>query len=125
MKNTRTLFRRAIVAVGFLAIAITVSCSDSESDTADTQNPPPSCVSKGALGWQVLDKCRKKGELLGVGGTGPTDVWTVGANGQVLSFDGGEWKSHESGVTEDLWWVHAFKDGPVMIAGSGGHSTPI
>jgi len=97
-----------------------VSCSSSKSDTKDTKALPPSCETQGAVGWQVLDQCREKGELLGVGGTGPSDVWAVGAQGQVLSFDGCEWISHESGVSADLWWVHPFKDGPVMIAGSDG-----
>lgn len=77
------------------------------------------------------------GALLSVHGTSATDVWTVGgahpdatgADGRgpanALHFDGATWTQLDlagAGVPDgtDLWWVHAFDDGTVMIAGEGG-----
>jgi hypothetical protein len=71
-------------------------------------------------GWHVLTTCRIEGQLLSVWGTGPEDVWTVGAGGQVLHFDGCEWSTLDSGTTADLWWVFGFKDGPTFMMGSEG-----
>jgi hypothetical protein len=60
--------------------------------------------------------------LLAVSGTSPTDVWTVGADkGQgplVLHFDGTAWETKATGHRGTLWWVHAFPNGPVFMAGS-------
>lgn len=63
--------------------------------------------------------------LLSVGGTGPDDVWLVGAQPSVtepavaLHFDGDVWTTVDTGVLHALWWVHAFEDGPTFIAGGG------
>lgn len=63
--------------------------------------------------------------LLSVGGTGPDDVWMVGAQpaptaeGTVLHFDGADWSTVETGTPHTMWWVHAFEDGPVFIGGGG------
>jgi len=41
-------------------------------------------------------------ELRGVYGTGPNDVWAVGANGAVLHFDGNTWTPMNLGNGETL-----------------------
>jgi hypothetical protein len=64
--------------------------------------------------------------LMSVGGTGPTDVWLVGAQPApntapiVLHGDGTSWTPVETGVAHDLWWVHAFSGGPTYLVGGGG-----
>jgi hypothetical protein len=63
--------------------------------------------------------------LMSVGGTGPDDVWLVGAQPAanaapfVLHGDGTSWTPIETGQVHDLWWVHAFRDGPAYLVGSG------
>ncbi len=63
--------------------------------------------------------------FLSVGGTGPDDVWVVGAQPDpasgpvVLHHDGGNWETLETGQLHTLWWVHAFEDGPVFLGGGG------
>ncbi len=65
--------------------------------------------------------------LMGVGGTGPNDVWAVGATRTVqdadgplvVHWDGTQWTRHYTDQRFDLWWVHAFEDGPVFLAGGG------
>ena len=63
--------------------------------------------------------------ILSAGGTGVDDVWLVGAQpatGQpplALHWDGKAWKAVDTKILHDLWWVHAFKDGPVFLSGGG------
>jgi len=61
--------------------------------------------------------------VLSITGTSATDVWAVGADrGQgplVLHFDGAAWAPMATGQRGTLWWVQAFKDGPVFMAGAG------
>lgn len=63
--------------------------------------------------------------VLSVAATAPNDVWLVGAQPApaarplALRFDGTEWSSVDTGILHDLWWVHAFPDGPVFLSGGG------
>jgi len=64
--------------------------------------------------------------FLSIGGTSADDVWAVGAQADplgpptLLHRTGGEWREVEAAETlHDLWWVHAFEDGPVFISGGG------
>lgn len=63
--------------------------------------------------------------LLSAGGTGPDDVWLVGASpgpnqpGTALHFDGTAWTEVDTATPHDLWWVHAFEGGPTFISGGG------
>lgn len=66
--------------------------------------------------------------LMGVGGSAADDVWVVGATRSVqdvdgplvLQWNGSAWTRHVTGQLFDLWWVHAFADGPVFLGGAGG-----
>ena len=59
--------------------------------------------------------------LLAVSGRSSQDVYAVGADKgrgpAVLHFDGERWTELATGHRGDLWWVHAFPQGPVMMAG--------
>lgn len=64
--------------------------------------------------------------FLSVGGTGPDDVWAVGAQtapqGPPVVLhrqDGGDWDALDVDVMHDLWWVQAFEGGPTYLAGGG------
>ncbi len=63
--------------------------------------------------------------FLSVGGTGPDDVWLVGAQPTptspplALHWDGAGWTAVDTKILHDLWWVHAFPGGPVFMAGGG------
>lgn len=60
--------------------------------------------------------------LLAVGGRDEKDVFAVGADKGhgpiVLHYDGSKWERLATGSRGDLWWVHAFADGPVFLAGA-------
>lgn len=60
--------------------------------------------------WSVVFS-ELDGALLSVWGTGPDDVWTVGSDAgdgpYVLHWDGTRWERISTGVSVDLWWVHA------------------
>jgi len=66
------------------------------------------------------------GALISVSGTSEHDVWTVGGDpgdgsgAFVLHFDGTEWRRLSTGQNVDLWWVHAFPNGPVFLGGTAG-----
>jgi hypothetical protein len=78
------------------------------------------------VGWQLVHE-ELNGALLSVWGTGPQDVWAVGADARdgsgpmVLHFDGESWTRLESGqAAGDLWWVFGFDGGPIYLGGDGG-----
>ena len=56
-------------------------------------------------------------DLAGVSGSGPDDVWLVGAGGQVLHGDGTGFTVVEPFTTADLLAVRAFPDGTVLAVG--------
>lgn len=76
------------------------------------------------VSWGVVTES-PEAALLAVHGTSPDNVWMVGADdgeGPVaLNWDGTAWTRHATGVRGDLWWVHAFPDGPVFMSGSDAH----
>ena len=139
----------SIIIVGLVAFGVVgIGCGDDDGDpppategtdateATDTTNPTdgtdathatdatdaPGCIKDGSPSWQVLSICRQKGELLSVWGTSRQNVWTVGAGGQALHFDGCEWKELDTGTDKDLWWVFGFPGGPVFMVGEGGTS---
>lgn len=63
--------------------------------------------------------------FMSVGGTGPDDVWAVGAQAEpqgqatVLRYRDGQWHHVDTGQTHAMWWVHSFAEGPTFIGGSG------
>lgn len=94
--------------------ALLTGCPD-EPDPIPTPEP---------LTWATVTQVRPEA-LLGISGRSATDVWAVGADRgrgpQVLHFDGTVWTEIPTGLRGDLWWVHAFPDGPVLM--SGGSAT--
>lgn len=74
--------------------------------------------------WQVLlDDL--PGALLRVYGTGPRDVYAVGADGDgagslVYHFDGTRLEKLDPGTSGDLWWVEAVAEDDVRMVGEGG-----
>ncbi len=64
--------------------------------------------------------------FLSVAGTGPDDLWAVGAQPGALAepvllhrVDGGDWEPVATGQLHDLWWAHAFEGGPTFVGGGG------
>lgn len=74
--------------------------------------------------WSVAAQDLREA-VMSIGGTSPTDVWAVGADrGEgplVLHYDGAGWERLQTQERANLWWVHAFPNGPVFM--SGGQST--
>ncbi|WP_224245320.1 DUF6851 domain-containing protein [Hyalangium gracile] len=91
----------------------------------DEEKPPEPTPAS----WSALAQGRPAA-LLSITGRSRSDVWAVGADKgsgpEVLHYDGIEWRKLETGHRGDLWWVHAFEQGPVLMAGgnvlSGGLS---
>lgn len=107
-----TTSRFHFVAALSLAVSSLVACGDDPSPRDETPT--------------FSDAARHPdAALLSVAGTGPDDVWMVGAqatptsSGLALHFDGTEWTEVDTGVMHDLWWVHAFEGGPTFIGGGG------
>jgi uncharacterized protein DUF6851 len=71
--------------------------------------------------WSLVASDRPEA-LLSIAGRSRSDIWAVGADrGQgpvVLHFDGTKWEQLATGFRGDLWWVHAFEQGPVLMAGA-------
>lgn len=65
--------------------------------------------------------------LLSISGTGPTDMYAVGADPEdgfgplVLRYDGSAWRRLNTHATGDLWWISVIPiDGAFYMVGSGG-----
>lgn len=70
-------------------------------------------------GWNVITSTPRE-TLYGVSGSGPDDIWAVGAAGTTLHFDGTEWTEQASGTTLPLWDVDVGSNGEVYAVGNGG-----
>lgn len=74
--------------------------------------------------WTVVARS-DEAALLSVSGTSSRDVWLAGADAGdgplVLHWDGDTWQREASGVSGELWWVHALPSGSVFFGGAGGH----
>ncbi len=90
-------------------LAIVASCNPGDDDL-----PVPTS-------WTALGEHAKEA-LLSVSGRSERDVFAVGADRGagplVLHYDGETWQRMSTGSRGDLWWVHAFADGPVFMAGA-------
>jgi hypothetical protein len=81
--------------------------------------PPPPQPEPGS--WSLVASSRPEA-LLAVGGRSEQAVYAVGmdrgSGPAVLHFDGSGWRAIATGVRGDLWAVHAFDNGQVMMGGS-------
>ena len=57
--------------------------------------------------------------LTDIWGNSPDNVWAVGENGALLRFDGVLWEPMPVPTSVDLFAVHVFADGRVLVAGDG------
>ncbi|MBN1205138.1 MAG: vanadium-dependent haloperoxidase [Myxococcaceae bacterium] len=84
----------------------------------DGPEPPPEPEPQP---WAAVAQSRREA-LLSITGTSSSDVWAVGADrGRgplVLHYDGTAWQELATGHRGDLWWAHAFEQGPVLLAGA-------
>jgi hypothetical protein len=78
--------------------------------------PAGSCTRDG---WCWESPTPQGNDLHGVWGSGPKDVWAVGALGTVLRYDGAAWRRVESGVQARLLAVWGASSTEVWIAGEG------
>ena len=94
--------------------ALLTGCPDTPPE------PPPS----EPLSWATVASARPEA-LLSISGRSASDVWAVGADRgrgpAVLHFDGSAWREVPTGFRGDLWWVHAFENGPVLMAGGNAN----
>ena len=97
------------------ALAVVVAGTIGLALGACEASPPPR--------WQVVHR-HLAGGLLSVWGRSAADVWTVGGDDgegpTVLHLDGGAWTRVPTGDRGDLWWVHGWDDGTVMVSGADG-----
>ncbi len=93
-----------------IAAALLIACEKA---------PPPAAPHDRE--WQLLAS-ELPSALLSVSGRSSTDIYAVGSDkGQgplVLHFDGKAWRELHTGHSGDLWWVQAFPNGAVLMAGA-------
>ena len=73
--------------------------------------------------WQIVHR-HLGGGLLSVWGRSSRDVWTVGGDDgegpTVMHLFDGRWTRVPTSDRGDLWWVHGWADGTVMVSGAAG-----
>jgi hypothetical protein len=72
----------------------------------------PSVATANNTTWIELSSGSKK-DLLGIWGTGSSNVYAVGKSGTILQYDGSTWNQSSSGITDDLYGV--WGDGKEVI----------
>ncbi len=106
---------RRIPLLVVLAMSVSLlACGTDSDDGAD------------AVRWHIVHE-ELEGALFSVSGTAEDDVWVAGSDQgdglgpTALHWNGTAWTRHDTGLDAgDLLWVHAFDDGPVFFAGTGG-----
>jgi len=104
---------RVVVGTLTLTVILSVSC--------DQCDPAPVLPERSF----VTAATHADAALMSVGGTGPNDVWLVGAQPAanaaplVLHGDGTTWTPVATGQVHDIWWVESFVDGPTYLVGGG------
>ncbi|MFZ1684943.1 MAG: hypothetical protein WAU88_12560 [Candidatus Zixiibacteriota bacterium] len=73
-----------------------------------------------SVGTWVVDRSPTIVNLRSVWGSGPTDVFAVGAAGTIVHFDGAEWKVQSSGTIKYLWGVAGTSSNDVYAVGTDG-----
>lgn len=135
----------ATLGVGALALAV-ASCAGSEVEGAGSTNEPRTIpAANGDAGPDASDGCEGDGDvdacpsragacedewcpvttpldpalgLASVWGSGPSDVWAVGAAGSVLHWDGSAWTAASVGTSQSLYAVWGTGPNDVWIASS-------
>ncbi len=98
------------------------ACSDDGGGDVEADAAPPDAAPI-PLAWETVVNAYQPGALLSGWAPAPDDVWAIGGEqgkSVVLHFDGTAWESMESGLTDQLWWIHGFEGGPVYVAGDHG-----
>jgi hypothetical protein len=112
LDGTRQTPRALRVAVLGVALALAACSDDAE---------PGSEGVRYSIVFEELDEA-----LISVWGRSEVDVYTVGSDfgaGKgpiVLHYDGSAWRRLATAQSGDLWWVHGFEGGPVLMGGAGG-----
>ena len=105
-----------------------------DKDTCISCHVQPDCLARDYMCTEGQTRGRLRpvldnlpGALLSVSGTGPKDVYAVGADPQdgrgplVLHYDGTGWDRLDTGATGDLWWIGVTPiDGAFYLSGDGG-----
>jgi hypothetical protein len=77
-----------------------------------------------ADGWCWQNPLPQGNDLFGVWGSGPHDVWAVGASGTILHWDGSAWSGTPSGTTEEIRAVWGSGPNDVWAVGGPAFSDP-
>lgn len=97
---------------------------DREDMPASNEDIPPDAEDmQPGPSWDVVTE-EWPGAILSVSGAQEGRVWAVGAlaHGRptLLEWSGDTWRDHELDFDADLWWVHAFAQGPLFVGGDQG-----
>lgn len=86
----------------------------------DMAMPPPDSEACPAASWCWENPLPQPRDLLGVWGASASDIWTVGARGVALRFNGTSWKQITTGTTQRLRGVWGRSATQVWIVGDAG-----
>ncbi len=90
---------RSMIPVGDAMNALDAADGGCSDASADCGAPEPSCDADWCPVFTILDE---RIGLSAVWGSGPNDVWVVGAAGTVLHWDGSAWATVSVGTTQSL-----------------------
>ena len=106
MTASRLPVGSVVLLLVVMLLPLAAGCGSDDADDSD---------------WSVVESATGE-DLMGVWGSGPTDVWAVGENGTIVHWDGSAWSSAVSNTsaslhaiwgsgTSDVWAVGGVWDG--------------
>ncbi|MDE0882835.1 MAG: hypothetical protein OSB21_09585 [Myxococcota bacterium] len=106
------------------SLALLLACPNGGQSDPDAGSSSPDAGNPEApLVWHEVVNAYAPGAVLSVWSSAPDNVWMVGGeadSGFALHFDGQRWTKHDPGTGAQLWWVHGWDDGTLMVAGERG-----
>ena len=104
-------------------IADVAAPDDARIDVPGDATPLTDTIIPPEMTWSTVVEDYGPGALLSGWSGGADDLWFVGGEMHkplVLRYEGDSWSTLDPGTGEQLWWVHGFTGGPVVVVGDRG-----
>jgi hypothetical protein len=112
-----TLLYKRFSCVGWAGLLISICAGCGGGGTSVSASPAPATCSVDNWCWR--NPLPQGNRLMGVWGSGASDVWAVGDSGTILHWNGSAWSSATSGTANTLTGVWGSASNAWAVGRSG------